>query len=299
MKSNALVKSDSSKKELVSLTKTFRQAAKNHNKLVTVAQKHGRAAYEAALECGNLLLQIKETMPYGDFGNWLEKNASGVSTSTWYNYMKLARIPTVGILDEQKRLKKAYLQIGILPDVPRSPRQPSARKESSASAAPTEPRPVLEAEVVSSTSDPAPSLKPAAAPVIATTPVEAQAALKAVQERKAAEQKPAPVIIMGADTVRAWLKTPDGEKFLAQIPKQAAAPSPVAEPSQESSKFVRIPVGPPLTLALLKTALKSLVALIPMTADHEAFGNLISEYAAMELRLARDKGRRPVSPYTR
>jgi hypothetical protein len=150
---------------------------------------------------------------------------------------------------------------------------------------------------VSSTSDPAPSLKPAAAPVIATTPVEAQAALKAVQERKAAEQKPG--LVMAADTVRAWLKTPDGEKFLAQIPKQAAAPSPVAEPSHESSKFVRIQVGPPLTLALLKTALKSLVALIPMTADHEAFGNLISEYAAMELRLARDKGRRPVSPYTR
>lgn len=256
---------------------------------MTFAQEKNRKALEAILDYGDKLSAARADIGHGDWIPFLEKHVPQISERTARRYMILASNRTH--VSDLLTTRSAYLRIGIIPDAP--PRRKQLAAPASA--------PVIDVEAVSSpaTSDPAPSQKPAAAPVIATTPAEAQSALKTIQERKAAEQKPAPVIIMGADTVRAWLKTPDGEKFLAQIPKQpAAAPSPVAEPSQESSKFVRIPVGPPLTLALLKTALKSLVALIPMTADHEAFGNLISEYAAMELRLARDNGRRPVSPYS-
>ena len=115
--------------KLSALTKQFHAAAAEHDSLLVMAQKQGYEAYKSAIRCGRLLIEIKKTVGHGNFGTWLKINANGVSVSTWENYMKLAKFPTVGNLETPTTLKKAYLQIGIIPDTPSRKALPPARRE--------------------------------------------------------------------------------------------------------------------------------------------------------------------------
>lgn len=271
MKKNtkAVTKSQSNPSILAELAEQINTTYAESQELACSAKKQAQHAIEVAIACGAALNKAKKEAGKKGFPAWIAKNCPGIKERTAYNYMKLARLQYIAMAKKPKSIRQAYISIGMLPAIPPTPR----RKQLAAPAVP-----VIDVEAVSSpaTSEPAPAQKPA--PAVATTPAEAQAALRAVQERQAAEQKPEPAPLTES-SVREWLnKTKEGRSLMASL---------TPTPMPESGRFLKIAVGPPMTLALMKSALKSLIALIPMDADHKKFADCISECAASELRLAR------------
>ena len=108
----ALTKKDETR--LTKLLGIIHDGCKSANTAVIIARQRGEDAFKAAIAVGNALLEAKEIVGYGEFGKWLEKHVKGASESTLYNWMKLARIPTVGKVGTPKNLKKAYIQCGII-----------------------------------------------------------------------------------------------------------------------------------------------------------------------------------------
>ena len=104
--------------------------------------------------------------------------------------------------------------------------------------------------------------------------------------------------------VTAWVLTPDGQSWYKDFSKQHVGSGLVDKKAAKEAaelaagRCVKIPTGPPLTLAMMADALKTLTALIPTNADHTKFADVISTAAASELVLAR-KTRNVADAYAR
>lgn len=100
-------------------------------------------------------------------------------------------------------------------------------------------------------------------------------------------------------SVTAWVLTPKGQSWLKDFQKQHSSASLKPDKNEKdivAGRSVRIPTGPPMTLAHLSGAMETLTALVPSDADHAKFGDLLSTFAAKQLVLA--KKITAYSPYT-
>jgi hypothetical protein len=91
------------------------------------ARDHAAEAVAAAVECGDLLVRQKASLPHGAWLPWLAEHCPGISAETARRYMRLAKRSRVTDLTEASSLRQAYLATGVLPDCRlREPAEPDA-----------------------------------------------------------------------------------------------------------------------------------------------------------------------------
>lgn len=101
--------------------------------------------------------------------------------------------------------------------------------------------------------------------------------------------------------VTAWIVTPEGQSWLKDYNTRHGGSS-LKKPGKHeddiaAGRTVRIPTGPPFSLAHMQSALVTLTAMIPSDAEHAKFADVLSTFAAKELQLVRKQSDR-FSPYT-
>ena len=99
----------------LNLALQIRDAYVESNRLAAEARGVASQAIAKALECGQLLLQQKQSLSHGGWLSWLDTNLPEISESTARRYMALAKRSCVTDLNESAPLQQAYLAIGILP----------------------------------------------------------------------------------------------------------------------------------------------------------------------------------------
>lgn len=81
---------------------------------------HAKSGIMYALKGGLICLRAKEISEHGQYGEWLNDQASkyGRSPATLYNWIKLAKFQKFGNLNapDYKNLSDAYRAIGVLPE---------------------------------------------------------------------------------------------------------------------------------------------------------------------------------------
>ena len=134
----------------INLAEQIRTVFQEANKLADDARGVASEAVAKAIECGQLLLQQKESLGHGSWLEWLELNLPEISDTTARRYMRIAKMaPTlcdaqvsenqesnqspVADLEHAQTLKHAYIALGILPqpenkkDQPPDPNKPWVR----------------------------------------------------------------------------------------------------------------------------------------------------------------------------
>jgi len=91
-----------------------------------VATTNARLAVSRALECGELLNRQKESLAHGEWQLWLAEHCPNVSGATARRYMRLAKRSHDHSLEDAGGLRQAYLATGVLPESPRTRREPNA-----------------------------------------------------------------------------------------------------------------------------------------------------------------------------
>ena len=82
------------------------------------ATDQARAAITSAVECGNLLLRQKASLPHGAWLPWLAQYCPDISAETARRYMRLSKRSQVTDLTDATSLRQAYLATGVLPEPP-------------------------------------------------------------------------------------------------------------------------------------------------------------------------------------
>jgi len=82
------------------------------------ATDQARAAITAAVECGDLLLRQKASLPHGGWLDWLAEHCPDISAETARRYMRLAKRSRETDLTDAASLRQAYLATGVLPKAP-------------------------------------------------------------------------------------------------------------------------------------------------------------------------------------
>jgi hypothetical protein len=90
------------------------------------ATDQARAAITSAIECGDLLVRQKASVPHGAWLPWLTDHCPDISAETARRYMRLAKRSQATDLTDATSLRQAYLATGVLPDVPRAATSPDA-----------------------------------------------------------------------------------------------------------------------------------------------------------------------------
>jgi len=91
------------------------------------ATEHAARAVAAAVECGDLLVRQKASLPHGGWLPWLAAHCPQISAETARRYMRLAKRSRVTDLTAASSLRQAYLATGVLPDTrPRDAAAPDA-----------------------------------------------------------------------------------------------------------------------------------------------------------------------------
>src|SRR5512133_816016 len=73
------------------------------------ATDHARNAIAAAVECGQLLLRQKASLPHGAWQQWLNENCPEIAAETARRYMRLAKRSQETDLSDAISLRQAYL----------------------------------------------------------------------------------------------------------------------------------------------------------------------------------------------
>lgn len=94
--------------------------------IAATATLNARQAVERALECGRLLNLQKDALPHGAWQDWLAAYCPVISAPTARRYMRLAKRSREHSLENAAGLRQAYLATGVLPDSPRTRREPGA-----------------------------------------------------------------------------------------------------------------------------------------------------------------------------
>jgi hypothetical protein len=82
------------------------------------ATNEARAAITAAVQCGDLLLRQKASVPHGTWLPWLAQHCPDISAETARRYMRLAKRSHETDLTDATSLRQAYLATGVLPETP-------------------------------------------------------------------------------------------------------------------------------------------------------------------------------------
>lgn len=80
---------------------------------------YGQMAIRYAIKAGEILNKTKEIVAHGEFGPWLQANASDISWMTATKWMKLAKLNSgLNLLNNPnvKTITDAYRATGILPE---------------------------------------------------------------------------------------------------------------------------------------------------------------------------------------
>lgn len=99
----------------INLASQIREAYQNANRLATDARAVASEAIAKALECGQLLIQQKESLGHGSWLEWLDSNLPEISDRTARKYMSLAKRNHGSDLTDAASLRQAYLATGIIP----------------------------------------------------------------------------------------------------------------------------------------------------------------------------------------
>lgn len=76
-----------------------------------------RLAIQAAHECGQMLIKVRDSLEHGEWLYWLKAHCPDVSKATAYRYVGLAsKVSHVGNLEDCAGLRQAYISAGILPE---------------------------------------------------------------------------------------------------------------------------------------------------------------------------------------
>ena len=97
----------------------LRLAATEANKMAAAAVGYGQMAIRYAIKAGEIMNKAKEIVAHGEFGPWLEANASDISWMTATKWMKLAKLNSgLNLLNNPsiKTITDAYRATGILPE---------------------------------------------------------------------------------------------------------------------------------------------------------------------------------------
>lgn len=74
------------------------------------ARACAKSSVEAAIESGRALLIVKEKVPHGGFGKWVEDNFE-YSQRTCQQFMKLAKAQSTALLENSKDIKQALIAV--------------------------------------------------------------------------------------------------------------------------------------------------------------------------------------------
>lgn len=134
-----------------------RQISDGHEaveKYVKSARDNAQNAVREAVLAGEALIEVKEILGHGKFGQWLKKHCPFFSERTAQKYMAMSRsFPNHGS-DLPTNLRKAYLQLGIINEpTAAAPALPNATMQLANG---DEPAP---AEIVNSTEVPQPAVE--------------------------------------------------------------------------------------------------------------------------------------------
>jgi len=99
----------------INLASQIREAYQNANRLATDARAVASDAIAKALECGQLLIQQKESLGHGSWLEWLDANVPEITDRTARRYMALAKRTHVSVLNDTATVRQAYLATGIIP----------------------------------------------------------------------------------------------------------------------------------------------------------------------------------------
>jgi hypothetical protein len=83
------------------------------------AKEQASLAIQKVIECGQYLIEAKQSVGHGNWGTWLSANVRNLSQDTATRYMKLAQTPH-DMLKDAYSIRQAYICAGIL-DKPGNP----------------------------------------------------------------------------------------------------------------------------------------------------------------------------------
>jgi hypothetical protein len=114
----------------LSLVENIRRTFNEAKALSFQAAEMGRDAVLKARECGQYLIEARQTVPHGQWLEWLSKSCYGcnLDRETARRWVKLAETP-IEKLEEALSLRQAYIAAGILPEPVREPGQQQGRPE--------------------------------------------------------------------------------------------------------------------------------------------------------------------------
>ena len=99
----------------LNLTPQIRQAYADANRYASDARGVAVQAIAKAIECGQLLVQQKESLGHGSWLDWLDANLPEMTDRTARRYMALAKRTHMSDLNNSTTVRQAYLATGILP----------------------------------------------------------------------------------------------------------------------------------------------------------------------------------------
>ncbi len=115
----------------LNLAPQIRDAYNESVHLAVDAKERASLAVTKAIECGQLLLQQKQSLGHGSWLEWVDQNLQGISYETLARYMRVAKaasqqltapaadansnLSPVTNLENAPTLKQAYIALGILP----------------------------------------------------------------------------------------------------------------------------------------------------------------------------------------
>jgi hypothetical protein len=99
----------------INLAPQIRAAFNESNRLATEAKGIASEAVAKAIECGQLLIQQKESLGHGSWLDWLTANIPEITDRTARRYMALAKRTHVSDLNDTATVRQAYLATGIIP----------------------------------------------------------------------------------------------------------------------------------------------------------------------------------------
>lgn len=108
----------------VDLAAEINAAFADAQSLAAAATASAKAAVLRAIECGQLLNRQKESLSQGNWQPWLAAHCPEISESTARRYMRLAKRSHVTVFENATGLRQAYLAAGVLPESPRTRREP-------------------------------------------------------------------------------------------------------------------------------------------------------------------------------
>lgn len=99
----------------LNLAPQIRETYHESVRLADDARERASLAVSKAMECGQLLLQQKQSIGHGSWLGWIDTNLPEITDRTARRYMALAKRTHVSDLNDSATVRQAYLATGILP----------------------------------------------------------------------------------------------------------------------------------------------------------------------------------------